>query len=172
MNITKNFLPLDSYNFLKKEFHSHTFPWYFNEYSVSPDTQFQFTHNFFDITDNHDGNVEDKKMSFQKREGIPLLGPILRALNPERIIRIKLNLNTQTSSIIETGMHIDYEDDRFLSSVLFFNTCDGYIKIKNNDKIYSEDNKLVTFKSNLPHTGSTTSNEKRRIVLNLIYLPK
>jgi len=74
-------------------------------------------------------------------------------------------------SIIETGMHQDLKDERFVSSVLFLDTCDGYLKLKNNDLINSEDNKLVTFKSNILHTGSTTTNAKRRIVLSIIYLP-
>jgi len=68
-------------------------------------------------------------------------------------------------------MHQDWKDDRFLSSVLFLDTCDGYLRLKNNDSINSEDNKLVTFKSNIEHIGSTTTNKERRIVLSIIYLP-
>jgi len=165
MNITENFLPLDQYNFLKDQLHSDMFPWYFNDYSVTPDTQPQFTHKFYDTYG------KDGVMCYKKSDGFPLLEPIIKTINPFSLYRIKINLNPQTSSIIETGMHKDLEDDRFLSSVLFFNTCDGYIKFEDNNKIYSEDNKLVTFKSNTLHTGSTTTNEKRRIVLSVIYLP-
>jgi len=157
MNITKNFLPLDQYNSIRQYLHSYEFPWYFNEYSVTPETQFQFVHYFYNK--NKESNL------------FALIEPILNVLNPKILLRAKVNLNTQTTSIIETGMHKDYDDPRFMSSVLFFNTCDGYLKSINNEIIYSEDNKIVKFNSNLEHTGSTTTNEKRRIVLTLIYLP-
>ena len=165
MKITKNFLPKDQYNFIKTELHSDVFPWYWNDYSVTPDSQPQFTHNFYD------NYGKDVSKCFRRSDHLPLLEPIINILNPLLIFRIKINCNPQTSSIIETGMHQDLKDDRFLSSVLFLDTCDGYLRLKNNDSINSEDNKLVTFKSNIEHTGSTTTNKERRIVLSIIYLP-
>ena len=85
-------------------------------------------------------------------------------------MRIKANLNEQTDEIIETGYHTDYEDSRLKSAVYFLNTCDGYCKVMNK-KIYSVENKIVIFNSNVLHTGSTTTNEKRRILINFIYIP-
>ena len=159
MKIIKNFLPLNQYNFLKEQIQSNEFPWYFNEYTVTPDTQFQFIHSFY-------------YMHKQQSNLFPLINPIIELIDPALLFRVKINLNPQTSSIIETGMHKDLQDSRFKSSVLFFNTCDGYLKLKNNNPILSEDNKLVTFDSCIEHTGSTTTNEKRRIVMTIIYLPK
>ena len=154
--ITKNFLPADQYYSLKKELHDSHFPWYFNDFSVNKGTHHQFTHTFY-----RDGKITSDFFS--------LIEPILKIINPKTLLRVKLNLNAQTSSMIETGMHIDVNNDLAVSSVLFFNTCDGYVRFENGSPIYSEDNKLVTFKSNERHTGSTTTNKKRRLVLNLMY---
>ena len=99
------------------------------------------------------------------------MDPLLKKLNAFKIYRIKANLNPSTPNIIETGEHTDLDDDRFLSAILFINKCNGYCRI-NKTKIKSEDNKLLIFKSNQKHTGSTCTDADRRVLINLIYLIK
>ena len=41
-----------------------------------------------------------------------------------------------------------------------------------NKKVKSEDNKLLIFKSNEEHTGSTCTDLDRRILINVIYIEK
>ena len=102
--------------------------------------------------------------------GYPIVKPILEKLNPLVIYKIKLNLNYKTETVIETGEHSDIAKKGFLTAVFFLNNCDGYCRIKDK-KIYSEENKILIFNADEKHTGTTTSNSPRRVVINIIYLP-
>ena len=163
MKIIKNFLPKEIYFKIQETLMSDSFPWFYNEDVLTPSDRkeqtsfFQFTHNFY-----------KDKMPWS--DHFHLLEPILNIIKPISIVRIKANLNTQTKNIVETGLHKDDEDDRLRSAVFFLNTCNGYCKIIN-EKVYSEDNKMVLFNSNTIHTGSTTTDQKRRVLINFIYLP-
>ena len=160
MIIKNNLLNLNDYQKIKKTMSSANFPWYFNESSLHGDPKeqekniFQFTHTFL-----QDGIISSN---------MNILEPLLPELNAVTFFRIKANLNTQTSEIIETGEHTD-EDKRFTSAVFFLNNCNGYCKI-DNKKIKSEDNKMVIFNSNKKHTGSTCTDVDRRMLINFVYI--
>ena len=156
MIIKKNFLDLKDYQQIKEAISSDEFPWYFNEVSLITDknSPFQFTHIFL--------------KNGMTNSTINILNPLLSKLKALTFLRIKANLNTRTSKIIETGEHSD-EDDRFTSAVFFLNECNGYCKI-GNKKIKSEDNKILIFKSNEKHTGSTCTDSKRRMLINIVYV--
>ena len=66
-------------------------------------------------------------------------------------------------------MHIDQPKGK--TGIFYINTCNGYTKFKNGEKIKSEKNKYVEFDSILEHTGSSCTDEKRRIVINFNYEP-
>jgi len=157
MKIIKNFLEKKDYKNIKETIFSDGFPWYFYEESVTNIPVPQFVHMMF---------WQQKLFS----NNYSLLVPILNKLNPLALYKIKVNLNYKTETVIETGEHIDLDNKNFLSAVFFLNNCDGYCRIKDK-KVYSEDNKIVIFNSNEKHTGTTTSNSSRRIVINIIYLP-
>jgi hypothetical protein len=80
------------------------------------------------------------------------------------------NLNFRTEKVLETGMHPDSDDKRFMSSVLFINTNDGYSRI-GTEKCPSTENTLITIPSHQEHTGTTCTNAPRRLILNIVYLP-
>ena len=156
MIIKKNFLDLKDYQQIKGAISSGEFPWYFNETSLIKDknSPFQFTHVFL-----NNGMTNNT---------VNILKPLLSKLKALTFLKIKANLNTRTNKIIETGEHVD-ADDRFTSAVFFLNECDGYCKI-GNKKIKSEDNKILIFKSNEKHTGSTCTDSKRRMLINIVYI--
>ena len=148
---------LEDYQKINESISSNNFPWYFNESSITEKkTIFQFTHLFL-----QEGITSSN---------INILKPLLSKLNAVTFVRIKANLNPQTSKIIETGEHID-KDERFTSAVFFLNKCNGYCKI-GNKKVKSEDNKMVIFNSSKKHTGSTCTDVNRRMLINFIYIEK
>jgi|TARA_B100001094_G_scaffold187285_1_gene181519 hypothetical protein len=158
MKIIKNFLPLDDYKNIKDSIFSFNFVWHFNDRTIStdPQSQPQFIHSFY------------SNYTFTSPFS-NILESFVKKINPKSIQRIKVNLNYKTDKIIETGLHDDHDDNRFKSAIFFLNKCNGYCKI-DNEKIYSEDNKLIIINSNKKHTGSTCTDKKRRIVLNMIYI--
>ena len=101
-------------------------------------------------------------------EWIDILKPVLKNIKHKEMKRVKCNLLTKTNKIIEHGFHTD--QDNGITGILYLNKCNGYTKFKNGKKILSEENKYVEFDSKLKHTGSTCTDEMRRIVINFNYI--
>ncbi len=109
--------------------------------------------------------------SVPKSEFFNELVPLLQKLGARCLIRIKGNLYPNTEILHEHPMHFDY---KFCHSgaILSLNTCDGYTKLKDGTKIESVANRMVIFPANIKHTGTTCSDEKRRVVINFNYFRK
>ena len=161
VKIINNFLDPKDFISLAQLFFEpfNNFPWFLAKVNGPQDTCFQFVHTFF----------HDKKINsafFQKRK-INLL-PILERLKPKSLIRIKANLLTKSSKIIEHGYHIDYKN--YTTAIFYINSNDGYTKFKNGPLIKSKENTLIKFNSNLEHTGSTCTDQNVRVVINFNYI--
>ena len=102
-----------------------------------------------------------------------ILIPILQQINvsSERLIRAKINNNLATEEIREHGFHVD-TDKECNVLIYYFNTNDGYTLFENGDKVESVANRLIKFKSNLRHTGTTCTDQPNRYVLNVNYYHK
>ena len=160
MNIYKNFLLKKEFDRLKDIIMSVNFPWYFNEYvnhENEKGNNFQFTYLFCDR-----GKKNCIEQHFQ------LIEPVLKKVNFKKLNRIKANLLTRTSKIIEYGYHTDVRE-KGTTGILYLDNSNGYTKFKNGKKIKSEENKFVEFKSTLKHTGSSCTDQKRRVVINFNY---
>tara|TARA_B100001063_G_C16510476_1_gene426541 strand:+ start:74 stop:577 length:504 start_codon:yes stop_codon:yes gene_type:complete len=98
--------------------------------------------------------------------------PIIKRLNIRSLIKMKLNLNPMTEEIVEHGMHVDnpYQDSK--TAIFYLNTNNGYTRLLDGDDeviVYSVENRIVSFDTQTRHTGSTCTDESRRIVLNINY---
>ena len=80
-------------------------------------------------------------------------------------IRIKANLYPYTSKVQEHQQHYDYTFSH-KAAVFSLNTCDGFTRMSNGDKIDSIENRIVIFDGNDLHNSSTTSNSKFRVNIN------
>ena len=158
MNIYKNFLDKKDFSILESKMMGDTFPWYYNDEIVDKkDNFFQFTYAFM-------LNGKENCVS----EAMKIIKPLLDKIKFTRMERIKVNLLTKTEKIIEHGFHSDFPNVK--TGIYYLNNCNGYTKFKNGKKIKSEKNKYVEFDSNLEHTGSTCTDEKRRVVINFNYV--
>lgn len=148
-----NFLLTETYQNIRKEIESNSFPWYLDR-ATDETSPLQFCHSF----------LYDNKMS----NFISIIYPIMDKLKTNNFFRIKANLNWKTNKIIETGEHVDADNPKLKSSIYFLNTCDGYCRIE--DKLfYSKENSLITFNANTIHSGSTTTNSEKRLLINFVY---
>ena len=95
--------------------------------------------------------------------------PLLDKLNVAAIIKIKANLNQRTSKIVEHGYHTDQRYPHSKTAIFYLNTCDGYTSFKNEGIVESVENRIVIFDSNKKHTGTSLTNDQRRIVININY---
>jgi hypothetical protein len=154
--ITNNYLSTKHLNTLNKVILSNNFPWFIQEIDESFPGHRQFVHIFF-----KDNNFT----TFYSY----LIEPLLKKISYKKLIRVKVNLLTQTNKIIEHPYHIDSNVKNSITSIFYLNTNNGYTKIKNKDKIISKKNTLLTFPSSWEHHGTTCTNKEYRIVLNIVY---
>ena len=163
--IIDNFLDKEEFLKIQNLLLSKNFPWYFQHGVNDLDTDknindYQFTHVFY--------------MDLQPRSDyFDILYPILRKLKVGSIIKIKANLLTHTKKIIEHGYHVDYYHHEKLqdakTSVYYLNTNNGYTLFEDG-KVDSVENRMVTFNLNTKHSGTTSTDTKRRVVLNFNYI--
>tara|TARA_R100001440_G_C2493040_1_gene115368 strand:+ start:200 stop:721 length:522 start_codon:yes stop_codon:yes gene_type:complete len=162
IRIVDNFLPKDQFEELQNVMTSAFFPWYFVPYIVY-DYELdnlhlsQFTHKLFTGREGTDS------------AGYKLIRPIIEKLNVKAICRIKANLLVKTEKIREHAFHTDFYNNR--TAIYYVNTNNGYTKFEDGQKINSVENRLIEFDSNLKHSGSTCTDQKCRIVVNINYYP-
>ena len=84
------------------------------------------------------------------------------------LIRIKVNFYPYTSEVKEHGRHIDY-DFEHKAAVFSLNTCNGFTRMSNGDKVDSVANRIVFFDGSEYHNSSTTSDQKGRYNINFNY---
>ena len=167
VEVVDNFLDLKVLQDIRNYLMSTNFPWYWNP-SVSfydetkhtmkePLNNFQFTHIFY-----RDGEPQS--------DAYGLIKHITQKLNMIALISAKSNLLPRLNDIEEHGYHVD-TDFSCNTSILYLNTCNGYTKFEESgEKVYSVENRFVTFPSQLRHTGSSCTDQKSRLVLNINWI--
>ena len=156
-------------NFLNKEnfkkiqnsvLNNSFFPWYFSNYTdYSGEKSLdrgKYVHTFYEYN--------NANSNYYK-----LLLPLIKKLECVSLIKIKIDSSNRTNEIKEGTYHID-NIHKATTAIYYLNTNDGYTKFKKNKKkIYSVKNRMVIFNTNTEHFGTTTTNQKRRVVLNVNY---
>ena len=120
---------------------------------------YQFVHLFYTVGDVH-----------HHSPCLPYLDPILKQLEPLYVFRLKANLRPYTPKIVGSEYHVDIEIP-CKTAIYYFNTNDGYTYFEDGTKVESIANRLLVFDSHLRHAGTTCTNDKARVVLNMNYTP-
>ena len=91
-----------------------------------------------------------------------------KKLEIKSLNRIKVNFYPRTSEVKE---HQKHQDNSFShkGAVFSLNTCDGFTRMPNGDKVDSVENRIVLFDPSEYHNSSTTSNQKGRYNINFNY---
>ena len=166
MVVYKDFLKKEDFETLKSTMMDNRFDWHLTDiigkrkssYTKENYKNCQFTHNFYSLYGHHISPF------------FYLLDPFISKLKPKAIVRIKANLLPRTDTKIVHGMHTD-TDFESTTAVFYVNTNNGETVFENGKRFKSEENTLITFSSQLQHSGTTNTCENaNRIVLNLNYL--
>ena len=167
MKIQDNFLPQEQHEHIRKNMMSAKFPWFYNSsvlHGIDRDDNIsdrgQFTHAFL----TSDKVTSRKKLSHQ----FDLIRPLLDNLKGSEIFRIKSNLQLRTESIEKTGWHDDGFGD-CTTAIYYINSNDGVTEFEDGSLVHSVANRLVTFNGTMKHRGSTHTNTKTRVLINLNY---
>ena len=89
--------------------------------------------------------------------------------NFKTMIRIKINAYPYTNVVKEHKEHIDFNYEH-IGAVFSLNTCDGYTKFSDGNKVESVANRIVFFDASKKHQSTTTSNAKLRYNINFNFL--
>ena len=157
MKIIDNFLPKEEFLKIKNYLMGPYFEWYYNPFV-------DYTDQLFDIFD-----LDNYQFIHNFTESDIILIPLLKKLNIKEVIRIKSNLSPRTEKIIKRKFHIDVDVENTQTSIFYINTNDGWTEFEDGTKVESIENRLVTFDSNLRHRGTSCTNSKIRVVINLNY---
>ena len=164
MKIEDNFLGQKEFDELQAFMMGGEFNWHYADGIdfEEDDNKFMFAHMFYEF------NVPCS--SFCEK-----LNPILDIIVPVSLWRIKANLLTRTSNIVENVFHIDIVDiskeklKQWTTSIFYVNTNNGYTEFEDGTKIESIANRIITFPANMKHRGTSCTDEKTRVVINFNY---
>ena len=163
--VIDNFLDKQSFQNLQNVMFGENFCWNYNEHIDYIDEQekfrFQFTHTFYRQ------NIGPSSQQYGK------LSHILNKIIPKEIYRIKANLLSRTSEIVENSFHNDIDDLGILpwtTSIFYMNTNNGYTEFQNGAIVESIENRMVVFPAEMKHRGTSCTDKKVRVVINFNYL--
>ena len=174
--IEDNFLPEDEFKEIQEYYLGSSSPWYWANHKVKESyddessefyslNDYQLVHVFFN------GQVSQKSgLPATQSSQIESMSCILKRLPMYALLRLKLNLNPRTDTHWISGLHTDSRLDN-LTSIFYFNTCNGSTVFEKGGEVDSVDYRLITFPANLLHASKTTTNVKARYVLNINYFP-
>ena len=160
IEVTDNFLTEEEFKNINLIYDPKFIPWSFQ--SVVHDTEF-----IGDIID----NWQLSYMIIPDCIFYNCLMPLFDKMDMDVHFRVKMNLNPRMSVIKEHGYHIDIPVPS-KTAIFYINTNNGYTKFETGEKVESVANRIVTFPSNVKHTGTTCTDTKGRMVLNINYAPK
>ena len=172
MEIIDNFLPKDEFDKLEKTVMGYHFPWYYQDeiaYGSENKKSWEFYHSHLLYRD----DVPTYPNSLE------LVWPAIKQLGMRRdkfqlrtLVRIKINCYPNQNEFIEHNWHEDFEPDTlpYKACLLSLNTCDGYTKFKTGEKIESVTNRAILFDPCISHHSTNTTNQTRRVNININYL--
>jgi len=159
--IVNNFLEKDIFENIKNIVTSSNFPWFYNSrintsYETNDNNTAYFTHTLF----------KDEKINSQH---FGLFEPIFKKIKYKKLLKIKLNCYIRTEKL---EIHKPHKDFIFKHKgfILYFNTCDGYTVLENNEKIESIENRGLYFDSSKTHSSTNCTNSGARFNININYL--
>ena len=162
IKIEDNFLDQENFNKLQDLMMGPRLQWNFGDGISSKDDLFQFVHLIYQ-------DHAPCSMLFQE------LFPLIEKIKPWALWRIKANLFTRTSNIIENFLHVDMQNiseeqmKQWTTSIFYVNTNNGYTKFEDGTTTESVANRMVTFPTNMAHYGSSCTDEKTRLNINFNY---
>lgn len=101
---------------------------------------------------------------------INVIQPIIKALNPLSMIRIKANLLTATAKPFVHGMHIDGDWNPAFTAIYYVNDNNGHTVFEDGSQIESKRGRLCIFPSHIRHTGTTPTDRDIRVVINFNFI--
>tara|TARA_X000001036_G_scaffold177043_1_gene167569 strand:+ start:1617 stop:2168 length:552 start_codon:yes stop_codon:yes gene_type:complete len=172
--ITDNALTLPAFEQINEFIHSQHFLWRWGnvlEYETADVNKYEIN---CSEGDNHQlyMDILNTNMGIYNTELIHMVTPVFEKVNVAAPIRVKVNCLTCSPSgkHITHGYHIDNPYKSSKTSILYLDDSNGYTEFQHNkQKVHSQPNRLVTFPTPLYHSGTSPTDQMRRMVINFNY---
>ena len=166
MKVIDDFLPLETFKTVQQFFLSNQIPWYYNDSIAGINTDldnYQLCYNFFDIQQPFKESCPCKYSQF--------IRPVLAKISPKYVLRVKANLRPRTSHMQYCGQfHTDMKINQY-TAIFYLNSNNGYTLFEDDTRVFSKENRLCVFHGHTEHAGASCTDQRRRIVLNINYIP-
>jgi hypothetical protein len=158
-----NFLDKEQLSTIQSIVFDPEFPWYKRkELDFNSNNGLYFTHCFYN-------NMAPTSQFFTNS-----IKPVLEKLNCMAPIQVRCNMFI--SKLFEkSDFHIDYDNTKSKTAILYLNTCDGGTEMKINNKIKfikAVENKILIFDNNILHRAITSIKSPIRYIININYYEK
>ena len=101
------------------------------------------------------------------------LKPIIEIEDMTAISRIKANATSRTEKVVvfDWAFHCDNGPDKknMTTAIYYINTNNGYTLFEDGTKVESVGNRLLKFPATMIHTGTSCTDDYRRILINFNY---
>ena len=159
MKIEDNYLDNDDLLVILDTMTKEGFPWFYQAFPERSDNK--------DVLLVHDFYTH-KMVPYCEGQGLMLLEPILKKIDPKALIRIKANSYPNTSQVKEHKMHTDLTYP-CTTSIFYLNTNNGVTKFEDGTIVESVANRLLTFDTTMPHCSTSCTDERVRYNINFNY---
>ena len=166
VSVQDNFLDKDYFLYLQDQVLSPLFPWTIStvhEQELSTD-DFMMCHG---VCKTENGFLVVQSTIYNELERL------FEKMGVFICIRAKINLTQQQQTPLEHPLHIDclQAPTEMLTSILYFNTNNGYTRFADGTITESKENRLVTFPNNMLHGGAVnTCDVPFRVAMNISWI--
>ncbi len=159
IRIIDNFLPKEEFKALTNIVFSDSFPYFLqkklNANQDDDDLNCYFTHSLFFT---NCGNSEYYKFFIS----------LFTKIEIKSLIAAKINFYPKTQKLLIHSPHTDYSF-KHKGFILYFNTCDGFTILKNEEKIKSISNRALFFDPSIEHSSTSCTDDIGRFNININY---
>ena len=165
MKVIDDFLSESAFEVTQQFFLGSDIPWYYNDTIAGDDKgidAYQFVYTFFNV---------QKPFSCSCGNYSNFLQPILTKISPLYLLRAKANLRPRTKEHFRSNFHVDMNLGQ-TTAIYYLNSNNGSTVFKDSgDKVESVANRLIVFDGSIEHAGTSCTDDSRRVVLNINYIP-
>tara|TARA_B100000902_G_C26854506_1_gene689921 strand:+ start:45 stop:563 length:519 start_codon:yes stop_codon:yes gene_type:complete len=168
IEVFDNFLEEPFFKDLESRFCGQYVQWTFNSDVVYPWDE--------DTLDNFQFTCTPYKDGTPLNEHYNTILPFFNKLDVKIPLRVKINLQTVTPKIIKRSFHSDMASVlgnnplHYKTAIFYVNTNNGYTEFETGEIVESVANRVVIFDGSLKHRGTTCTDQKTRVVLNINYI--
>ena len=163
MQVTEDFLQEEYYDHLNEIITSTQFPWMFQKRvaNIGEDPEEDLNHYYF-----------VHSLFFQNKVESPLYDDFLylfQSLNVQFLHRARVLMFVNQGEQYVHDRHVDHTTN-CKTALIYMNTNDGFTDFETGERVESVKNQLLLFDGSIPHSSSTPTNTKERLLLSVTYI--